>query len=178
MERGRYRIHGWLVLGLDLLLPAASAFPLLDDTVARQSEGMVNLSNKRCKHPGCLRWPYYEFPGNTPKWCSFHKANGMIDVKNRRCQFDSCQHFASESGARFWVCFAVHDDGERLGSVTMAWASPWRLLSWICFTVRMTACRWRMPGLPGRDCEELVVRIAARRWRTSRLRSFVYQQLF
>lgn len=57
---------------------------------------MVNLSCKRCKHEGCMRWPYYELPGNPPTWCSNHKTDDMMDVKNRRCQLESCKHFASE----------------------------------------------------------------------------------
>ena len=54
-------------------------------------EGMVNVVDKTCVHPGCRTRPSCNFIGENKKlYCKTHKLEGMIDVSNKPCIYPGC----------------------------------------------------------------------------------------
>lgn len=39
-----------------------------------QSDGMVDVVNKRCQHPGCKKRPVFGFEGEKGRFCSLHRS--------------------------------------------------------------------------------------------------------
>lgn len=46
---------------------------------AFQSEGMVDVVNKRCQHTGCKKRPVFGFEGEKGRFCSLHRSGVRID---------------------------------------------------------------------------------------------------
>lgn len=54
-------------------------------------DGMINVIDKTCIHPGCKTRPSCNFIGHNKKlYCGTHKLEGMIDVSNKPCLFPGC----------------------------------------------------------------------------------------
>jgi len=52
---------------------------------------MINISNKKCSHDGCLIRASFNLPKETkPIFCNTHKKKNMIDVKSKKCNEDNC----------------------------------------------------------------------------------------
>ena len=49
-------------------------------------DGMVNVKDKTCIHPGCTIIPNYNKPGETKAfYCLKHKLDNMVNVKKKIC---------------------------------------------------------------------------------------------
>ena len=54
-------------------------------------DGMFNVVNKKCTHPGCSKRLSYGIAGsNKAETCMKHAAVGMIHVKSKRCGHPIC----------------------------------------------------------------------------------------
>ena len=50
----------------------------------------VDVVRKRCREPGCERWPSFASAGATPLFCRAHKSTGDVDVRHKRCSAAGC----------------------------------------------------------------------------------------
>jgi hypothetical protein len=50
----------------------------------------VDVVRKRCREPGCERWPSFASAGATPLFCRAHKSAGDVDVRHKRCSAAGC----------------------------------------------------------------------------------------
>ncbi len=59
------------------------------------SDGMINLTKKRCRHNGCMKMPSFGRKFGKATHCSIHATDDMINVKSKRCQIDDCMKIPS-----------------------------------------------------------------------------------
>ncbi len=64
-----------------------------------KKDGMIYVRTGRCQHPGCVKFPLFDYPGNHRKrgaYCDLHKKDGMIlCLRYKKCNQDDCQVVAS-----------------------------------------------------------------------------------
>lgn len=48
-----------------------------------------------CKIDECIKNAIYNLPGNTPKFCKYHKDSNMINTRDKKCNFDGCYKYPS-----------------------------------------------------------------------------------
>jgi hypothetical protein len=56
---------------------------------------MVDVTSKRCSHPGCTRQPVFDMEGGKGRFCATHKEPDMVDVTSKRCSHLGCSDLAS-----------------------------------------------------------------------------------
>ena len=60
------------------------------------SNGMINVSSKKCRTEGCGKQPSYGVAGTkTVEYCEQHSPDGMINVYNRKCRTEGCGKVSS-----------------------------------------------------------------------------------
>eukprot|EP00903_Cladosiphon_okamuranus_P014339 g13313.t2 len=63
---------------------------------AKHKEGMVDVVNKRCGHPGCNKHPSSDVQGSkTADLCAEHKKEGMVIAVSKRCGHPACNECPS-----------------------------------------------------------------------------------
>ena len=50
----------------------------------------MDVSIRRCEHPGCGSKPRYGRQGERARFCQEHAQEGMVDVVCRTCQHEGC----------------------------------------------------------------------------------------
>jgi len=82
---------------------------------AHKLEGMVDIKNKTCIHPGCKVQPTYNNEGETRAlYCAAHKLEGMVDIKNKTCIHPGCKVqpiYNNEGETRALYCAAHKIEG-------------------------------------------------------------------
>ncbi|CBN77521.1 EsV-1-7 [Ectocarpus siliculosus] len=88
---------------------------------------MVDVVNRRCRHPGCTKRPSFGQDGSKKQeFCAQHAHQGMVDIVSKRCARPGCMkqpRFGNEGSKKPEFC-AQHAPQDMVDVLSKRCAHP------------------------------------------------------